>query len=84
MTTGVIVCRIWPTTLLAGLSPSTHATAIELAAIPDRIRGFGPVRERFHRHAKQREAELLEAFRARRQPPVEEPARPEDVAVMAG
>jgi indolepyruvate ferredoxin oxidoreductase len=70
--------------LLASLSPDTHATAVELAAIPDRIRGFGPVRERFLRHAKQREAELLEAFRARRQPSAEEPTRRKDVAVMAG
>ena len=59
--------------------------AVELAAIPDRIRGFGPVKERFLKHAKQREAELLEAFRNRARPPAPPPARrAEGVAVIAG
>ena len=50
--------------VLRGLTPASHATAVELASIPDGIRGFGPVKERFLAHAKKREAELLEAFRA--------------------
>ena len=70
--------------ILGGLTPDSHATAVELASIPDRIRGFGPVKERFLAHAKQREAELLEAFRARGQVP-ERGGRPaRGVAVMAG
>ena len=69
--------------MLAGLTPDNHATAVELAAIPDRIRGFGPVKERFLRHAKAREAELLEAFRrGDRRRGVRRPRH--GVAVMAG
>ena len=70
--------------VLDNLTPETHATAVELAAIPDRIRGFGPVKERFLAHAKRREAELLDAFRSRRQAPAAAPARREEVAVLAG
>ncbi|MEK0082918.1 indolepyruvate ferredoxin oxidoreductase family protein [Benzoatithermus flavus] len=70
--------------VLQGLTAETHATAVELAAIPDRIRGFGPVKGRFLRHAKKREAELLEAFRKRTPPPTQPPTRPSGVAVMAG
>jgi indolepyruvate ferredoxin oxidoreductase len=70
--------------ILQRLTPDSHATAVELASIPDRIRGFGPVKERFLAHAKQREAELLKAFRARSQAP-ERGSRPaRGVAVMAG
>ena len=70
--------------VLAGLAPETHATAVELAWIPDRIRGFGPVKERFLAHAKRREAELLQAFRARTPLPARPTARAPDVAVIAG
>ncbi len=49
--------------IAASLRPDNHALAVELAAIPDAIRGFGPVRARYLRQAKQREAELLRAFR---------------------
>lgn len=70
--------------VLQRLTPESHATAVELASIPDRIRGFGPVKERFLAHAKQREAELLKALRARGQAP-ERGGRPaHGVAVMAG
>ena len=70
--------------LLGGLSVANHATAVELAAIPDRIRGFGPVKERFLRHAKLREAELLEAFRGGSPPPAAAAKPRHGVAVMAG
>ena len=70
--------------VLRGLTPASHATAVELASIPDRIRGFGPVKERFLAHAKKREAELLEAFRQRGEPPMARKTRPAGVAVMAG
>jgi indolepyruvate ferredoxin oxidoreductase len=70
--------------VLAGLAPETHATAVELAAIPDRIRGFGPVKERFLAHAKRRETELLEAFRKRGALPLQARERARSVAVMAG
>ena len=70
--------------ILAGLTPDNHATAVELAALPDRIRGFGPVKDRFLRHAKAREAELLAAFRAGAQPRTAATAPRRGVAVMAG
>ena len=70
--------------LLAGLTAENHATAVELAAIPERIRGFGPVKERFLHHAKAREAELLEAFRQRLEPPARQGKRAPEVAVLAG
>ena len=70
--------------LLGKLSPANHATAVELAAIPDRIRGFGPVKERFLRHAKAREAELLKAFRGGGPPPAVVSKPRHGVAVMAG
>ena len=70
--------------ILAGLTPDNHATAIELAALPDRIRGYGPVKERYLRHAKAREAELLAAFRAGAPPRTAATAPRRGVAVMAG
>ncbi|MGD9508062.1 MAG: indolepyruvate ferredoxin oxidoreductase family protein [Geminicoccaceae bacterium] len=70
--------------LLSALTPDNHATAVELAAIPDRIRGFGPVKERFLHHAKAREAELLAAFRAGTEPGDSTAATHRGVAVLAG
>ena len=49
--------------ILAGLSPETHALAVDLAAIPEEIRGFGHVKHEHLAEAKAREAELLAAFR---------------------
>jgi indolepyruvate ferredoxin oxidoreductase len=70
--------------ILRGLTPVSHATAVELASIPDRIRGFGPVKERFLKHAKQREAELLAAFRGHGPAPEGRGRPARGVAVMAG
>ncbi|HZH53654.1 MAG TPA: indolepyruvate ferredoxin oxidoreductase family protein [Microvirga sp.] len=50
------------------LTPDNHATAVALAAIPQKIRGFGHVKERNLRAAKAEEAELLARFRAPVQP----------------
>ena len=50
--------------LLGGLSPDNHALAVELARVPEQIRGYGHVKARHLRAAKAREAELLAAFRA--------------------
>ena len=50
--------------LLAALAPHNHALAVELAGIPERIRGFGHVKERHLAAAKAKEAELVAAFRA--------------------
>jgi indolepyruvate ferredoxin oxidoreductase len=45
-------------TLLAGLRPDNVALAIELAALPDQIRGFGPVKEASVHKVKAQEAKL--------------------------
>jgi indolepyruvate ferredoxin oxidoreductase len=50
--------------LLAGLNPDTHRLAVEIASIPEAIRGFGHVKAAHLEKAKAREAELLERFRA--------------------
>jgi len=50
--------------IVGGLSPENHATAVELAALPMEIRGFGHVKETNLRRAKATEADLLEQFRA--------------------
>ncbi len=50
--------------LLAMLAPHNHALAVELARIPEHIRGYGHVKERHLKIAKAKEAELLAAFRA--------------------
>jgi len=49
--------------VLAKLTPGNHACAVGLAAIPEKIRGFGPVKARHLSAAKADEAALLEQFR---------------------
>ncbi|HXQ51538.1 MAG TPA: indolepyruvate ferredoxin oxidoreductase family protein [Stellaceae bacterium] len=51
------------TELAAGLTPENHALAVELARLPEKIRGFGHVKERAVAGAKAREAALIAAFR---------------------
>jgi indolepyruvate ferredoxin oxidoreductase len=50
--------------ILAKLTPDNHAIAVGLATIPEKIRGFGPVKARHLKAAKADEAALLEQFRA--------------------
>jgi indolepyruvate ferredoxin oxidoreductase len=45
-------------TVLGLLSPLTHDTAVELLSLPDRIRGYGPVKEKAVADAKARYAQL--------------------------
>jgi indolepyruvate ferredoxin oxidoreductase len=45
-------------TVLGLLSPITHDTAVELLSLPDRIRGYGPVKEKAIHDAKARYAQL--------------------------
>jgi indolepyruvate ferredoxin oxidoreductase len=45
-------------TALSLLSPVTHDTAVELLNLPDRIRGYGPVKEKAVADAKVRHAQL--------------------------
>jgi indolepyruvate ferredoxin oxidoreductase len=49
--------------LASKLDRSNHAIAVELAAIPEEIRGFGHVKDRHLKAAKEKETRLLEAFR---------------------
>src|SRR5437899_1293849 len=50
--------------LLARLSPQNHHIAVALAAIPEKIRGFGHVKVWHLQSAKAEEAALIEQFRA--------------------
>ena len=49
--------------VLDKLTPENHAIAVELASIPEKIRGFGHVKEGHVKAAKACEADLLAAFR---------------------
>ncbi len=49
--------------VLAGLGPETHALAVELASVPEGIRGFGHVKERHLEVAEAHQTQLLQAFR---------------------
>jgi len=49
--------------IAAALTPANHAVAVELAAVPERIRGYGHVKARHLQEAKAREAELLARLR---------------------
>src|SRR5262249_27230535 len=50
--------------VLAKLNGENHAVAVGLAAIPEKIRGFGHIKMRHLKAAKADEAALLEQFRA--------------------
>jgi indolepyruvate ferredoxin oxidoreductase len=45
-------------TVLGLLSPVTHHTAVEILSLPDRIRGYGPVKEKAVQDAKARYTQL--------------------------
>jgi indolepyruvate ferredoxin oxidoreductase len=49
---------------LATLRPETLETAVNLAALPDTIRGFGPVKDNARTKAQARRTELLAALNA--------------------
>jgi indolepyruvate ferredoxin oxidoreductase len=50
--------------LLDGLTPSRHELAVEIARIPERIRGYGHVKQQHLDEAKAAEAGMLEEYRA--------------------
>jgi indolepyruvate ferredoxin oxidoreductase len=50
--------------VVAKLTPENHHLAVGLAAIPEKIRGFGHIKQRHLATAKADEAALLEQFRA--------------------
>jgi indolepyruvate ferredoxin oxidoreductase len=49
--------------VLANLTPQNHHLAVGLAAIPEKIRGFGHVKQRHLATAKADQAALFEQFR---------------------
>jgi indolepyruvate ferredoxin oxidoreductase len=49
--------------LLRGLSAANVQRAVEIASIPEEIRGYGHVKARTLKQAKEHEARLLQAFR---------------------
>jgi indolepyruvate ferredoxin oxidoreductase len=49
--------------IAAALTPDNHALAVEIARVPEQIRGFGHIKQRNLGKAKEREAALLEGFR---------------------
>ena len=51
--------------LEAGLSADNLATAVEIASLPEHVRGFDDVKERQHEAAQTKQADLLAAFRLR-------------------
>jgi len=50
--------------LLGGLQPGNYEAAVEIAALPEQMRGFGHVKAANVARAKQREAQLLAALRS--------------------
>ena len=50
--------------LLAGLDNENHALAVDIASVPEHIRGYGHVKERFHADAMKRQDDLLKAWRS--------------------
>jgi indolepyruvate ferredoxin oxidoreductase len=54
----------------AALSSANHAAAVELAALPLEIRGFGHIKEKNLQRAKAKQADLLARFRSAPAPQV--------------
>ncbi len=52
-------------TLLAGLGADTLTLAVQIARLPESIRGYGPIRQRAAETARRHEEQLLETMRER-------------------
>ncbi|MEP7043064.1 MAG: DUF6537 domain-containing protein, partial [Dokdonella sp.] len=50
--------------LIAGLNADNHALAVEIASVPEHIRGYGHIKERHHANAMKRQHDLLAAWRS--------------------
>jgi indolepyruvate ferredoxin oxidoreductase len=50
--------------LLGKLAPSNHALAVEIASLPEHIRGYGHVKDKFVAEVKAKEAELVAQWRS--------------------
>jgi indolepyruvate ferredoxin oxidoreductase len=49
--------------IAGSLAPENHGMAVQLARIPEQIRGFGHIKEKNIKRAKDNEAQLLASFR---------------------
>ncbi len=70
--------------LLDATDDQNYEVAVQLAAIPEQVRGYGHVRARHLLHAKQRETELLGKFRGTGPMPEGSRARVRAPVLMAG
>ena len=50
--------------VIAGLTAANHALAVEIAAVPDQMRGFGHVKERNVAAARERWQALMQCWSA--------------------
>ena len=50
--------------IVAGLSPANHAMAVEIAALPRQIRGFGPIKTTAVAEVQRQMAGLRDRFAA--------------------
>jgi indolepyruvate ferredoxin oxidoreductase len=55
--------------VLASLNPHNHALAVEIASVPEHIRGYGHVKERHLGPARKKWSDLLAAYRAGKSAP---------------
>ena len=71
--------------LLRDVDEARYVVALELASLPEHIRGFGQVKQRYLKLAKLRESEFLRILRGEPQTPTaEETQARKNVVVMAG
>jgi len=66
--------------VMVDLTPATHALAVEIAQVPDQIKGFGHVKERHLRAARSRWASLMAQWRSARSAAVAPPPAPAKAA----
>ena len=50
--------------VLATLDQNNHALAVQIAGVPESMRGFGHIKEKNVKAAKEREASLLASYRS--------------------
>jgi indolepyruvate ferredoxin oxidoreductase len=54
--------------LIRGLTPQNHALAVQIASVPEEMRGFGHIKKRNVEAARRKRDELLAAFGAAKEP----------------
>ena len=50
--------------LIAGLDHDNHPLAVEIAGVPEHIRGYGDIKMKSIEEARSREADLMTAFKS--------------------